>query len=314
VALDQTTEQSRGVTAMGHTNKKKLEDLLDELEKENGGNDQTPFDSTGLSDDDWGSDSSDFSGSWSVEKEWIPDLGWQPDIRLGLNESLKQYESLRDFQQDHTSYRNAEIPSSYKMGLDDICRYVPLVKETGKRVYNEIRDENPLHFGALGLKVHTSLLDTETVPWKVSKYRIRKEKEGTERDVAAAVVEFGVPCRSGSDAELLSQVIETLKATTGHQNNELNLEQAEFSHEDEDIYYFPLKARAGGVSLPGVMTYNDLIGVSSTAPVLDWEYVETLKKHEIPENRLIFSSDTFSNDFSGGEEGVASKEPAFDDF
>jgi hypothetical protein len=291
---------------MGHTNKKKLEELLDELKDDSGRQDHTSFGSRTFdnSDDPFNDDSLDPE----IEREWVPDLNWSPDIRLDHDQTLEDYAS------EHRSFPHTEVPSSRQRNLLEICKYVPLVKNSWRQYSNEISEKSRLDHGALPLKICTSFLDSRSVPWKISKYKIKKKDSGSTKTIASAVVEFGVPAeRSMSDEEVLKQVIRALKQTTDSQNRELNLEKAEFSHEDSGIYYFPLEGRLGGVSFPGVMAYEDLIGHNSSSPVVKWKRLETLKEHDIPETRLSFTSSEIHRSFCGDQPSVASTNSSVSD-
>jgi len=263
---------------MGHTNKKKLDDLLDGLQ--NDSQETKPYSGTGNSGFDTSTDTVSGRGinSKAVDRKRIPRLDWEADI---VDSSFLDLNKYRDEDSLFPKCPDAEHPEGSVPGLEEICRYVPMVNAFGRKFYLEKMDTG-LYPDDKGLKFRcfASLLDYEGVPWKVSRFKHRIKCNSNGMYVQeCAVVEFGIPY-GGNDPDSWMQwkARNILVETVGSQEKESRVSNAEYSHEDAGVYYFPIASAKGEVCEPGVFGHDELAGYSTSHQVLDWEWIETLKR------------------------------------
>lgn len=280
---------------MGQTNRKNLEDLLDQVSNNTHNTqdhhleDSFTTENTLQEEQEDNSVSEDTGDESLTTKNRVPSMDWEPKSQLKIG-----YDLVMEASQKIISPVKGQVPSHAKPDLEETCLFVPAVKEAINRSTlpaegvnsrvgdNQVnaadwisRDYLEVDGRFHRIKLYASILDSYNIPWTVSKYKLKIRRDGQVHQKVTAIIEFGV-LHLGDDPDW--EVRHHLEQTTDSMAVESHYAQAEYSHEKHGIYYFPIGSNKRHVAACGVFNNSSLMDYSTSDDVLKAEHLEVLKQ------------------------------------
>jgi len=281
---------------MGKTNRKKFQDLLDEVS--NNTQQSTPNrdfqDSFTTDENTFQEEQEDNSVFDDTEdeslttKNWVPSMNWEPKSHFQIGEDLV-WEAGQKIRPVH-----GQVPRQGTPDLEETCLFVPAVKggvsqsslpcqtvgtgvgQNKKNAADWISNNYLNVDGSFHrIKLYASILESYDIPWTVSKYKLKIRKSGEVYYKITAIIEFGV-LHFGDDP--LWEVRHHLEQTTDSMAKESYYSQAEYSYERDGVYYFPIGSNKGHVAACGVFNNSGLMNHSTSDDVLEAEHLQVLKQ------------------------------------
>jgi hypothetical protein len=287
---------------MGHTNRKKFEDLLNEVsnssQQQNSNEQPQQFDNNNTFQEshnqgEQSSSEDTTTDSLNVKYHRVPDMDWEPKSNLKVGGEL-----VRTASEQFIGNVQGKFPTSGKPDLRETCLFVPAVKrgisgcklppeednaeiDSDKINATEIASKDYLLRGHSFQKIrlYASVLESYNIPWTISKYKLKIRSEGEVYAEITAIVEFGITYTGNSpESELEWEVRHNLEQTAESMAVESHFSRAEHTHEKDGIYYFPIGSNFIYVAACGVFNNSSLMNHQTSHDVLEAEHMEILKQ------------------------------------
>jgi len=283
---------------MGKTNRKKFQDLLDEVS--NNTQQYTPdrdFQNSFTTDENTFQEEQednlvfdDSEDESLTTKNRVPSMNWEAKSQLQIGKRLV-LEATKCF-----NPVNGQVPRQTTPNLEETCLFVPVIKGAVNRSGlsrdgfgvgdNQVNAADWVSKDYLmvdgrfhKIKLYASILESYNIPWAVSKYKLKIRTSDDVFYKVAAIIDCGVIYTGNNpSSELEWEVRHHLEQTTDSTSMECHYAEAEHTHEKNGVYYFPIGSNERHVYVFGVFNNSSLMNHSTSHNILGAEHMDILKK------------------------------------